>query len=61
MIRSSALTFGAVTLRLYLMGGMAAGLDFASFYPLLGWLSWVPNLIIAEWVLLERRPSPANA
>ena len=61
MIRSAALTFGAVTLRIYLMGGLAAGLDFASFYPLLGWLSWVPNLIIAEWVLLERRPDPVRA
>ncbi|MFQ1702110.1 DUF2306 domain-containing protein [Loktanella agnita] len=61
MIRSAALTFGAVTLRIYLIGALAAGLDFNSFYPLLGWISWVPNLIIAEWVLLERRPARVRA
>lgn len=54
-IRSFALTFAAVTLRIYLGSFFAAGLDFDAFYPILAWLSWVPNLIFVEWVLLARR------
>jgi uncharacterized membrane protein len=56
MIRSFALTFGAVTLRLYLpIGLMTVG--FAESYPLIAWLAWVPNLLIAElWIRLRDRP-----
>ena len=47
MIRSFALTFGAVTLRLYLpIGVMTVGFDTA--YPIIAWLAWVPNLIAVE-------------
>lgn len=53
MIRSGALTFAAVTLRLYLGIGFATGADFAEFYPLVAWACWVPNLIITEWWLLD--------
>jgi hypothetical protein len=55
-VRCFALTFAAVTLRIHLGLFFAAGFAFDEFYPLLGWLSWVPNLLFAEWVLL--RPSP---
>lgn len=48
MIRSFALTFGAVTLRIYLPIGPLLGLDFMQTYVLVSWLSWVPNLAIAE-------------
>jgi len=50
MIRSFALTFAAVTLRLYL--GLTLGalqMDFAVAYPYIAWACWVPNLLFAEW------------
>jgi len=52
MIRSFALTFAAVTLRLYL--GLSLGalqLDFAVAYPYIAWACWVPNLLFAEFYL----------
>lgn len=55
MIRASALTFAAVTLRLYLpLLAMTVGFEIG--YPAVAWLCWVPNLLIAEW-WLRRRPS----
>ena len=51
MLRSFALIFAAVTLRLYLGFFFAAGLDFREFYPLVAWISWVPNLLFVEWVI----------
>ena len=50
MVRNFALTFSAVTLRIYLGLFMALGVPFSEFYPLLAWLSWVPNILLAEWV-----------
>jgi uncharacterized membrane protein len=48
MIRSFALTFGAVTLRLQLpIGPMLTGGDFLAAYVWIAWLAWVPNLIVA--------------
>jgi hypothetical protein len=55
MIRSFALTFAAVTLRLYIPIGMVAGLTMAAAYPAIAWLCWVPNLAVAEtWLRLRR-------
>jgi uncharacterized membrane protein len=54
MIRSYALTLGAVTLRIYLGIGVALGLDFEAAYQAISWLAWVPNLVIAEWVFVSR-------
>lgn len=51
MIRSFALTFAAVTLRLYLPLGMVAGLSFEQIYVATAWISWVPNLLLAELYL----------
>ena len=48
MIRNFALTFAAVTLRLYLPSSAAAGIDFEVAYPVIAWMCWVPNLIVAE-------------
>jgi len=48
MIRSFALTFAAVTLRLYLPLGVIGGLTFEQIYVATAWISWVPNLIAAE-------------
>jgi uncharacterized membrane protein len=59
MVRNFALTFAAVTLRLWLPWSMAAGVPFGLAYPVIAWLCWVPNLIVAEWVL-KRTPHPAS-
>ena len=53
MIRNFALTFAAVTLRVYLGLSQAVfGLPFEAFYPVVAWLCWVPNLIVAEWLVI---------
>lgn len=51
MIRNFALTFAAVTLRLYVPVALMSGLDFASAYAVIAWLCWVPNLIVAQWIV----------
>jgi uncharacterized membrane protein len=55
MTRSYALTFAAVTLRIYLPLSMAVGLPFELAYQTISWLCWVPNLVIAEWLILRPR------
>ena len=61
MVRAVALTFAAVTLRLYLAawaGLDAAGLapgTFAQAYAAIAWLAWLPNLAVA-WALTRDRP-----
>jgi len=57
MMRSYALTFGAVTLRIYLgLGVPLAGLPFDAVYGMAAWASWVVNLLFVEWVLSARTP-----
>lgn len=51
MIRSFSLTLAAVTLRLYLPLLMSSGLEFESAYRLVSWLCWIPNLLVAEWMV----------
>ena len=60
MIRSYALTLAAVTLRIYLLGFEIGGYPFEEFYPLLAWLCWVPNILVAEWLIIQRTNSPAR-
>lgn len=63
MIRSYALTLAAVTLRIYLPLAMGAGIPFADAYQVIAWLCWVPNLVVAEWVVLRplvRQASPSS-
>jgi uncharacterized membrane protein len=55
MIRSYALTLAAVTLRVYLPVSLIAGVPVALGYPAIAWLCWVPNLLVAEWVLSRTR------
>lgn len=52
MIRSYALCLAAVTLRLYLPASSMLGVPFESSYPAIAWLCWVPNLIVAEWLVV---------
>lgn len=59
MTRNFALTFAAVTLRLYLGGSMASGIPFALAYPPIAWLCWLPNLAVAE-LLVRRGSGPAG-
>lgn len=58
MIRSYALTFAAVTLRIYVPLSQVYGIPFEPAYQTIAWLCWVPNLIVAEWLIL-RQPAPA--
>lgn len=52
MIRSYALTWAAVSLRLYLpLFEFGFDMPFAQSYPIIAWLCWVPNLMIAEWII----------
>ena len=51
MVRSFAMTFGAVTLRLYLPIAPIMGYDFMAAYVAISWLAWVPNLMVAELYL----------
>lgn len=55
MLRNFALAFGAVTLRLWLPGSVAAGVPFELAYPAIAWLCWVPNLVVAEYLLKGAR------
>jgi len=55
MIRSFALTFAAVTLRLYLGVVGATGLDFTEAYRAISFLCWVPNLIVAELMIANSK------
>lgn len=51
MIRSYALTFAAVTLRIWLP--LLPLLGFNEAYAIVAWLCWVPNLVLAE-ILVTR-------
>jgi uncharacterized membrane protein len=54
MLRSAAMTFGAVTLRLQL-GLFAPLVGFETIYVITAWSSWVPNLVLIEWWLRRGR------
>jgi len=62
MIRSFALTFSAVTLRLQLAVVGIAALPFSPSYIAISFLCWVPNLIAAEiWIAMTARQNqPAS-
>ncbi len=55
MIRSFALTFAAVMLRVYLPLLSALGASFEASYQTVAWLAWVPNLILAEALFVAKR------
>lgn len=55
MIRNYALTFAAVTLRLWLPLFMLLGFSFVTAYTAVAWLSWVPNLIAVELYIAGRK------
>lgn len=52
MWRSYALTFAAITLRIYIFfTSWSVDLSQPSSYAVLAWLSWVPNLAAVEWLI----------
>jgi uncharacterized membrane protein len=55
MLRTFAMTYAAVTLRLWLFALIPLLGDFGSAYLLVPFLSWVPNLVVVE-LLLRRTP-----
>lgn len=59
MMRAYALTFAAVTLRIYLGLGALAGYPFAEVYAAAAWASWVFNLLFVEWLLAREAPGAA--
>jgi len=54
MVRNFALTLAAVTLRILLPVSGIAGIPFDTAYPAIAWLCWVPNLLLAEWILVRQ-------
>lgn len=54
MMYSYAFCFSAVTLRIYLGLGIAAGLAFNEFYPYLAWLCWAPNIFLVAWLIVKK-------
>jgi Predicted membrane protein (DUF2306) len=57
MIRSYAMTFAAVTLRIYLPFAFVSPWGYDNAYRAISFLAWVPNVIVAE-LYLRRRPLP---
>lgn len=55
MIRSFALTLAAVTLRVYLVLLELFDLPFITGYQAISFLCWVPNLLLAEWLIRRDR------
>ena len=55
MIRSYSLTLAAVMLRIYLPLSEVMGIPFADAYQAIAWVCWVPNLVVAEWLVLRHR------
>ncbi|WP_017580351.1 DUF2306 domain-containing protein [Nocardiopsis valliformis] len=64
MIRNYALTFAAVSLRIYLMTGLALqegffpSLSFADIYHASAWASFLVNVLVAEYFIVQRTLKP---
>lgn len=55
MIRNYALTYAGVMLRLWQVLLAVAGIKFTVAYAIVAWLSWIPNLLFAEWLIRQSR------
>jgi len=61
MIRSYALCWAAVTLRLWLPTfQFGFGMDFIPAYLIISWLCWMPNLMVAELIIRLKPLSAIN-
>lgn len=54
IIRSFSITLAAVTLRFWLPSFLILGMDFNIAYPIIAWLCWVPNIIVAEYFYVRK-------
>ena len=62
MIRNYALTFAAVTLRLWLPFSQAVlHMDFILAYQIIAWMCWLPNLLVATLIINRKRLRLATA
>jgi uncharacterized membrane protein len=62
MIRNYALSLAAVTLRLYIPFLLAVlHWPFPRTYITVSWLCWIPNLLIAEWMVRRRQACWSDA
>jgi len=59
MVRNFALAFAAVTLRIYLGLAVAIGWSFEAAYPVIAWICWVPNMLLAE-ILVRKYWQPSR-
>lgn len=59
MIYSYAVCFSAVTLRIWLPLLMVITGDFILAYLIVGWLSWVPNLAVAYFIIKRQQRKEA--
>ncbi len=55
MIYSYAVCFSAVTLRIWLPVLTISLGNFNTAYLLVGWLSWVPNLFVAHFIIMRKK------
>lgn len=62
MLRSYALTFSAVTLRVMQFGlATQTHIEMALAYQIVAWPSWMLNLLVAEWAVgFVKKPGPAK-
>lgn len=52
MIRSFSITLAAVTLRIWIPIFLAGfGMEFIPSYVIISWLSWIPNIFVANWII----------
>jgi uncharacterized membrane protein len=51
MIRNYAMTFAAVTLRLWLVLLIVLQVPFEQAYQTVAWIAWVWNIPVAEWII----------
>jgi len=57
MIFNFSLTLAALMLRIYLPLFSVLGVRFEIAYPIIAWLAWLPNLIVAAWLMRhEKKP-----
>lgn len=51
----AVLPLGTLVLRVYMPVSMVAGVPFDIAYPIVAWLCWVPNLLVAERLFDSRQ------
>jgi uncharacterized membrane protein len=62
MIRNYALTFAGTMLRVWVpIFIVGVGIEFVMAYRAIAWLCWVPNLLLAEWIIRRSRASQPRA